>query len=70
MNEEFFEEEVDPKTIRKRRLANKRRHDHTKDFEKRLRPQRKSRPRPRIVYDPQFDDDDYEEFLDETYEDF
>lgn len=63
--EDDDEDDVDLKDVRKKRLANKRRRDSVKDFEKRLKPVRKSRNRPRIVYDPQYDDDDYEEFYDE-----
>jgi hypothetical protein len=59
------EEDVEEtKASRQRRLNNKNKRDKRRDFqEQRIRPLRQSKPRVRIVYDPDYDEDDYEEYM-------
>jgi hypothetical protein len=55
----------DMKAIRQKRLNNKNRRDKRKNFEEepRIKPMRQNRPRTRIVWDPDYDEDDYDEYM-------
>jgi hypothetical protein len=59
--EEDFE---DTKADRQRRFKNKRKRDNRRDFqEQRIKPLKSTRPRSKIVWDPDYDDDDYEDYM-------
>ena len=65
--EDFDSEDEDDfendKTIRQKRMANRRKHSHNGDNEQRLKPVRNTRPRVKSVeWNPDLDDADYEEY--------
>ena len=60
-DEEDFE---DTKALRQRRLSNKKRDKLRRDHqEQRLKPVGRRKPRTKVIYDPDFDEDDYAEYM-------
>jgi hypothetical protein len=61
---ESEDEDFDPKATRKKRMANRRKHSRGGgDKEQRLRAPKNTRPRVKTLkWNPDFDEDDYEEF--------
>ena len=61
--EDFEFDNEQTKAQRSKRLAAKKRKQE--DFnEQRLRPERRRRPRVKVHYDPDYDEDDYEDMFD------
>ena len=59
------EEDIeDTKALRQRRLSNKKRDKIRRDTqEQRLKPVGRRKPRTKVIYDPDFDEDDYAEYM-------
>tara|TARA_Y100000593_G_C4161616_1_gene262324 strand:- start:425 stop:640 length:216 start_codon:yes stop_codon:yes gene_type:complete len=68
MNSDFFledrdEEDVNDKEARFRRIKNRSKDRHPDAREQKIKPIRKQRPRVKVIeYDPDYDEDDYEEY--------
>lgn len=64
-NDDDIEEDFeDTKAIRQKRLKNKQKRDRQRDFqEQRIKPVKSTRPRTKIVWDPDYDEDDYAEYM-------
>jgi hypothetical protein len=64
--EDFDSEDEDfgnDKTIRQKRMANRRKHSRNGDHEQRLKPVRNTRPRVKsIKWNPDLDEEDYEDY--------
>ena len=62
--EEEEEELEDTKALRQRRLGNKKRDKLRRDNqEQRLKDVGQRKPRTKVIYDPDFDEDDYAEYM-------
>ena len=70
-NDSYHEDEEEEseealKAARKKRLDRRRRDSQNASRERPLRPERRSRPRVnRVFYDPDFDEDDYDEMFED-----